>query len=117
MPSASAAPQAQTGSHSWKEVAVQQNGYLCVLHCTACRERLCKYCCARPAHKYQIGLRQSHVTSWAIRDTYTASYIQSARMNLQVTCAGGNVTGGKMSAGIRAEIEGMLLQQSWSTAH
>ena len=76
MPSASAAPQAQTGSHPWKAFVLQQNGYLCVSYCTACHERLWKHCCARPALEYQIGLRQSHVTSWAIRDTYTARYIK-----------------------------------------
>jgi hypothetical protein len=52
-----------------------------------------------------------------MRDTYTASlYTQSSRPNLQIVCAGGSVTGGKMNAGMRAEIEGMLLQQSCSIA-
>ena len=48
--------------------------------------------------------------------TYTASNIPRCRLNLQVTCVGGSVTGGKMTAGMRAEIEGMLLQQFSSIA-
>ena len=55
-------------------------------------------CVSRMLHHGQSGIIHSQVH-------------QSFRLNLQVTCAGGNVTGGKMNAGMRAETKGMLLQQ------